>query len=168
MATLTVIASRRIPAPPAEVYAIIADYTEGHPHILPSAYFRNIEVEEGGVGAGTRIRFEMTVLGTVHAMRAEIEEPKPGRVLVERDVEGKVVTAFTVNPAREGREADVTITTEIVTRGGLLGIVERMVSKAFLERVYRDELARLAAYAASGAGALLPSARKPVNRSATL
>ena len=55
---------RRVPAPPAEVYAILADYTEGHPHILPSAYFRNIEVEEGGVGAGTRIRFEMTVLGT--------------------------------------------------------------------------------------------------------
>jgi hypothetical protein len=35
-----------------------------------------------------------------------------------------------------------------------------MASKAFLERVYRDELARLAAYAASGAGALLPGARK--------
>jgi hypothetical protein len=78
---------------------------------------------------------------------------------VERDVEGKVVTTFAVAPAREGREADVTITTEMATRGGLLGILERMVSKAFLERVYRDELSRLAAYAASGAGALLPRAR---------
>ena len=160
MATLNVIASRRIPAPPAEVYAILADYTEGHPHILPSAYFRNIEVEEGGVGAGTRIRFEMTVLGTTRSMRAEIEEPKPGRVLVERDVEGKTVTTFTVNPAREGRESDVAITTVLTTRGGLLGVVERFAAKAFLERVYRDELSRLAAYAASGAGALLPTARR--------
>jgi hypothetical protein len=160
VATVTVSASRRIPAPPPEVYAILADYTEGHPHILPSAYFRNIEVEEGGVGAGTRIRFEMTAFGTTRMMRAEIEEPKPGRVLVERDVEGKVLTTFNVNPAREGREADVTITTVLATRGGLLGVVERMASKAFLERVYRDELARLAAYAASGAGALLPGARK--------
>lgn len=160
MATLTVIASRRIPAPPAEVYAILADYTEGHPHILPSAYFRNIEVEEGGVGAGTRIRFEMTVLGTTRTMRAEIEEPKPGQVLVERAVEGKTVTTFTVNRAREGRESDVIITTVMTTHGGLLGVVERLAAKAFLERVYRDELARLAAYAASGAGALLPTARR--------
>jgi uncharacterized protein YndB with AHSA1/START domain len=160
MATLTVIASRRIPAPPAEVYAIIADYTDGHPHIMPSAYFRNIEVEKGGVGAGTRIRFEMTVLGTVRTIRADIEEPKPGRALVERDVEGKSVTTFTVNPAREGRESDVMITTVLTTRGGILGVVERMASKAFLERVYRDELSRLAAYAASGAGALRPTSPK--------
>jgi uncharacterized protein YndB with AHSA1/START domain len=160
MATVTVIATRRIPAPPAEVYAILADYTEGHPHILPSAYFRNIEVEQGGIGAGTRIRFEMTAFGTTRAMRADIEEPKPGRVLVERDVEGKVVTTFTVTPAREGRESDVMITTVLITRDGLLGVVERMASKAFLERVYRDELSRLAAYAASGAGALRGSVRK--------
>jgi hypothetical protein len=48
----------------------------------------------------------------------------------------------------------------MTTRGGLLGVVERLAAKAFLERVYRDELARLAAYAASGAGALLPTARR--------
>jgi hypothetical protein len=65
-----------------------------------------------------------------------------------------------VNPAREGRESDVVITTVITTRGGLLGVVERVASKAFLERVYKDELSRLAAYAASGAGALLPTARR--------
>src|SRR5688500_17826554 len=98
---------RRIPAPPAEVYAILADYTAGHPHILPSAYFRNIEVEKGGIGAGTRIRFDMTALGTTRTIRADIEEPSPGRVLVERDVEGKSVTSFTIASAREGRESDV-------------------------------------------------------------
>ena len=160
MATITVYATRRIPAPPREVYAIIADYTEGHPHILPSAYFRNIEVEKGGVGAGTRIRFEMTAFGTVRSMQADIEEPEPGRILVERDVEGRVVTTFTVNRARDGRESDVTITTELTTRGGIIGLLERAASKAYLERVYRDELARLAAYAASGAGALLPGAKR--------
>ncbi len=160
MPTVSVSSTRRIPAPPAEVYAILADYTEGHPHILPSDYFRNIEVEQGGVGAGTRIRFEMTAFGQVRAMRADIEEPKPGRVLVERDVDGKVVTTFTVNPAREGRESDVTILTEMKTRSGLLGVVERLAAKAFLQRVYEEELARLAAYAASGAGALLPAARR--------
>jgi hypothetical protein len=157
MATLVVSESRRIPAPPREVYAIIADYTEGHPHIMPSAYFRNIEVEKGGVGAGTRIRFDVTALGTTRTMHADIEEPSPGRILVERDVEGRSVTTFKVIPAREGRESDVTIMTELKVRGGILGVVERVASKAFLERVYREELARLAAYAASGAGALRPS-----------
>ena len=158
MATILISESRRIPAPPGEVYAIIADYTEGHPHIMPSAYFRNIEVEKGGVGAGTRIRFDVTALGTVRTMQAEIEEPSPGRILVERDVEGRSVTTFKVVPAREGRESDVTITTELTPSGGIRGIVERLASKVFLERVYREELARLAAYAASGAGALRPSA----------
>jgi hypothetical protein len=81
-------------------------------------------------------------------------------VLIERDMEGKTVTTFTLNPAREGRESDVVITTVVATRGGILGVVERMATKAFLERVYREELSRLAAYAASGAGALLPSARR--------
>ena len=164
MATLVVSESRRIPAPPREVYAIIADYTEGHPHIMPSAYFRNIEVEEGGVGAGTRIRFDVTALGTTRTMRAEIEEPSPGQILVERDMEGRSVTTFKVNPAREGRESDVTIMTELTTRGGLLGVVERMASKAFLARVYREELARLAAYAASGAGALRPGSQRKAER----
>jgi len=157
MATLVVSESRRIPAPPREVYAIIADYTEGHPHIMPSAYFRNIEVEKGGIGAGTRIRFDVTALGTTRTIHADIEEPSPGRILVERDVEGRSVTTFKVIPAREGRESDVTIMTELKIRGGILGVVERVASKAFLERVYREELARLAAYAASGAGALRPS-----------
>lgn len=164
MATVVVSEARRIPAPPREVYAIIADYTEGHPHIMPSAYFRNIEVEEGGVGAGTRIRFDMTVLGTTRTARAEIEEPSPGQILVERDVEGRFVTTFKVNPAREGRESDVTIMTELTTRGGVLGIVERVAAKAFLARVYREELARLAAYAASGAGALRPSGQRKAER----
>ena len=160
MATLVVSESRRIPAPPREVYAIISDYTEGHPHIMPSAYFRNIEVEKGGVGAGTRIRFDMTAYGKTRTARADIEEPSPGRILVERDVEGRFVTTFKVIPAREGRDSDVTIMTELTTRGGVLGIVERLASKVILERIYREELERLAAYAASGAGALRPTPRK--------
>src|SRR5688500_20175778 len=105
VATFTVSAMRRVPAPPAEVYAILADYTVGHPHILPSAYFRNIEVEEGGGGAGTRIRFEMTVLGTRRTIRAENEEPKPQRALVELDVEGKTVPKCPMKADREVRES---------------------------------------------------------------
>jgi hypothetical protein len=160
MARLVVTESRRVPAPPHEVYAILADYREGHPHILPSAYFRNIEVEKGGVGAGTRIRFDMTAFGKTQTTRADIEEPSPGRILVERDIDGRFVTTFKIAPAREGRESDVTIMTELTPRGGIGGLVERLAAKPFLQRVYREELARLAAYAASGAGALRATGRK--------
>ncbi len=48
----TVVASADMDAPPDRVYAIIADYHNGHPHILPKQ-FRNLTVEKGGVGAGT-------------------------------------------------------------------------------------------------------------------
>ena len=53
MRTIRVTGIARIDAPAAKVYGILADYHVGHPSILPPA-FRNLIVEEGGVGAGTR------------------------------------------------------------------------------------------------------------------
>ena len=70
----TVVASADIDAPPDRVYAIIADYRNGHPHILPRA-FRNLTVEKGGVGAGTIIRFEVRALGQTQRFRAFVTEP---------------------------------------------------------------------------------------------
>jgi hypothetical protein len=55
--------SRHIPAPPARLYSIIADYRAGHPHILPERFFPGLEVERGGVGAGTVIGFTIAVAG---------------------------------------------------------------------------------------------------------
>ena len=39
-----------IDAPAQEVYDIIADYENGHPHILPKEHFSDLTVEEGGKG----------------------------------------------------------------------------------------------------------------------
>ncbi len=72
-------------APADRVYAIIADYRNGHPHILPKQ-FRNLTVEQGGVGAGTIIRFEVRVFGQTQHFRAVVSEPEPGRVLVEENL----------------------------------------------------------------------------------
>jgi hypothetical protein len=55
--------SLEIPAPSQVVYDIIADYREGHPRILPPEYFGRLEVDVGGRGAGTKIRFEMKAFG---------------------------------------------------------------------------------------------------------
>ncbi|MEO8453409.1 MAG: hypothetical protein ABI647_26730 [Gemmatimonadota bacterium] len=76
------------------VYGLIADDRKGHPSILPPQYFENLEVEEGGYGAGTRIRFTMLSYGTRRVCRAHVTEPEPGRVLVETDIETGTSTRF--------------------------------------------------------------------------
>lgn len=41
-------ASKLIAVPAAKIYAIIADYRNGHPRILPKPLFVSLEVEQGG------------------------------------------------------------------------------------------------------------------------
>ena len=153
MSTSPIIACGAVAAPPAAVYAILADYRDGHPRIVPPRFFRNFVVERGGVGAGTIVRFEAVVFGRGNVMRSEITEPQPGRVLAERDMDRGTYTTFTVEPKDGGLACEVTITTILPHRPGLLGritsAIERVVSARLLPSVYAEELQRLAAYAES-------------------
>ena len=79
-----------------DVYRMIADYRSGHPRIIPPRYVRNLEVEKGGYGAGTLIRYDLLAFGTTYHARARVTESQPGRVLVETDLEKGAVTTFTV------------------------------------------------------------------------
>jgi hypothetical protein len=145
--SFTVRASARIKAPAEVVYGIIADYRTGHPQILPRQYFDWLEVEQGGHGAGTVIRFQMRVLGQTRVLRAAVTEPEPGRVLVETDTGGDgPVTTFTVEPEEEG--SHVTFRTELTSAGGPLGLLERFVLRRVLRRVYARELEQLGEVAA--------------------
>jgi hypothetical protein len=138
MRTLLVQMSAMVPAPAPRVYGIIADYHRGHPSILPPQYFDDLVVEEGGVGAGTRISFTMNAYGSRTRSRARITEPEPGRVLVET-VEGSgIVTRFVVEPLA-GDTSRVTIETTFPLRG-LRGWFERLVVPGYLRKVYRAEL----------------------------
>jgi uncharacterized protein YndB with AHSA1/START domain len=138
-------AGAHINAPPERVYAIISDYHHGHPRILPSA-FRNLVVEQGGRGHGTLTRFEVRAFGRTQSFRHEVLEPEPGRVLVERDRDLDSRTTFTVEPAGTG--STVTIRSELTSRGGFAGRLERWLSTRFLQGLYREELAKLEAVAA--------------------
>jgi hypothetical protein len=85
----------------------------------------------------------MRVLGRVQTFVAEVSEPQPGRVLVERNGGPRPsVTTFTVDRIDANR-ARVTITTELSVRGGLLGKLERVFTRRYLEPIYMDELRRL-------------------------
>jgi hypothetical protein len=142
--THLVSAAARIDAAPERVYAIIADYHNGHAGILPRE-FSDLSVERGGVGDGTIIRFRMQMMGTAKSFRAEITEPEPGRVLVETYLDsGGVDTTFTVRPDSSGLKADVMISTKFPVRGGLLGAVQRFLTTRYLRSIYQRELALLA------------------------
>jgi hypothetical protein len=146
--TVTVEARAKVRAPAARVYSLIADYRLGHPRIVPPKYFQNIVVERGGIGDGTVISFEMKMLGKIRKSRARVTEPEPGRVLVEKVDDQGIVTTFRVDPAGAFR-SDVTISTVLPTRRGLLGALEGLLVRALLAPVYRDELVLIDRVAAS-------------------
>jgi hypothetical protein len=155
MKTYQVAQSKDIPSEAALVYSIIADYKNGHPRIIPPKYFSNLIVEDGsGSGDGTRIRFDMTVLGKTRTARAVVTEPKPGRVLVETELSGSVVTTFTVEPRPEGAGCRVTIATTLKSRPGILGALERFAAKTMLRKIYGEELDQLARVAQERVGGL--------------
>lgn len=139
---LRVEARASVGAAAPDVYRMIADYRTGHPRIIPPRYIRNLEVEKGGYGAGTLIRYDLLAFGTTYHARARVTEPEPGRVLVETDFEKGAVTTFTVEPLGAS-EARVTISTEMPMRSGFVGWLERAMTGSFLRRVYASELAQL-------------------------
>ena len=145
LTTYTVAVSAVISASPRVCYDTIADYHAGHPRIVPPRWFGPIVVDEGGVGAGTRIHFTMTVLGQTRTLRAEVAEPVPGRVLVETYPDTGVVTTFTVVEA-PGGAARVTIETRSPRGRGLRAAAERAVTRRVLPGIFVAELRMLAAH----------------------
>jgi Polyketide cyclase / dehydrase and lipid transport len=137
--------SAQMNATPERVYAVISDYRLGHPRILPKQ-FHSLSVEQGGVGAGTIIRFQVNAFGQRKELRAVISEPEPGRILLEKDLDTGTETTFTVVPAGSGSE--VTISTKMKMRSGFLGKIQHFVTIRFLRSVYRKELKNLSLVAA--------------------
>jgi Polyketide cyclase / dehydrase and lipid transport len=141
--------SRVIKAPPERVYAILTDYREAHPRILPKPYFMSLHVDKGGIGEGTQIQFQMNVLGKTQNFRAAITEPEPGREIDEvySEPEG-VITRFFVHPFGHDKQSKVTIQTEgRIESHGLFGWLERLFATTYLHHVFRKELELLAASA---------------------
>ena len=150
MPEIRAMAERRIGAPPDLVYRYIADFREHHHRFLPPA-FSDFRVEQGGVGAGTVTTFRITAGGRSRAYRMQVDEPVPGRVLTESDVNSSLVTTFTVTP--DGDHSRVRIETTWQGAGGIGGFFERLFAPRVLRKVYADELDRLDRYAAERAKA---------------
>jgi uncharacterized protein YndB with AHSA1/START domain len=143
MAKLRVSAERSIAAAPETVYTSLADM-EQHKWFLPPA-FSEFRVESGGFGAGTVTRFKVSAGGRSREYRMRVDEPQPGRVLTESDMNSSLVTTFTVTP--EARGSRVRISTEWDGAGGVGGFFERLLAPRVMQRIYTDELDRLNDYA---------------------
>ena len=146
-------------ARPEVVYAAIADYKQGHPNIVPKESFFDLQVEQGGYGAGTIHSFKFKALGVVKTFRQRVSEPEPGRVLVEQDIDTlqNTTTTFTVTPVENGQKAHVEIATTMNPTPGLAGVVERMLVPMINARVYRKELKLLEAFARRNAPDNVPT-----------
>jgi uncharacterized protein YndB with AHSA1/START domain len=142
--TVVASAERTVHAPADEVYRHLADLRL-HSRLLPPPFY-DFQVEEGGVGAGSVIRFKIDFAGGVRELRMQVTEPEPGRTLVQTDTNGSgLVTTFTVAP--QGEQALVKLTSRFDGESGVAGFVERIIAPRRLHRVYTKELARLDAYA---------------------
>jgi len=133
-------AQRDISAPAEQVYALLADYQGHHRHILTPS-FDNYRVEAGGHGAGTVIGFDLTLGGRRRSVRQRVDEPEPGRLLTETDLNSGARTTFVVTPY--GEKSTVEIVTEFKGAPGIAGLVERLVAPRLLGRLYAEELSRL-------------------------
>lgn len=149
MGQIKVKAAAILNARPADVYAILADYQHGHPSILPRENLYDLRVEQGGYGAGTIIRFKIKVLGVEQSAYQRVSEPEPGRVLVEQDIDSarNTTTTFTVTPVENEQKSHVEISTEMNTRPGFAGVIERITISIVNPRIYRKELQLLEAFA---------------------
>ena len=146
-------ASAIIPARRERIYSLISNYKDGHPRILPKQ-FTSLIVEQGGIGAGTIIRFDMSMFGKKQTLRAAITEPEPGRVLVETDLDSNgAVTTFTIDSGSAPADSRVTISTEIPVRAGFLGRIERTLTTLLLRPIFVKELENLARVATGPFGA---------------
>jgi hypothetical protein len=145
MTQVRVIESAVIDAPPAAVYAVLRDYHVGHPAILPPQ-FTGITVESGGYGAGTIGTAHMKIMGQKSSFRFEVTEPDPGRVMVEANLDGSVVTAFIVESENGGRQSHVTFDSEFQFPNNPGGWMRRWLMIPMIHRMYREELGILNHY----------------------
>ena len=145
MATASVQASKQINQPASKIYGAIADYQKHHPNFLPRNYFKKLEIESGGVGAGTIFKADMDVYGNKSTLRMKVTEPQPGRVIQETDLASGLFTTFTVEPLGAA-QSKVTITTQWQQPAGLKGWLQSKVQAFFMGRIYKEELDLLTNY----------------------
>lgn len=139
MGQVSASAEREVAATPDDVHAFLRDYRDQRPRILPSNYL-DYEVEEGGTGAGTIVRYRLQAGRRERQYRMQVAETPP-YTLTETDTDSSLVTTWTLHPAN-GRTR-VRVESRWQGASGVGGFFERLFAPAGLRRIYDTMLARL-------------------------
>ncbi|MBB4686645.1 SRPBCC family protein [Amycolatopsis jiangsuensis] len=141
MAKVTATVERTIDAPVERVRELVADYSETRPKLL-TEHYRDYEVTEGGVGAGTKASWKLQATSKrVRDVAATVTEPAPG-TFVETDANSSMVTTWTV--AESGAGSRVRIQTSWDGAGGIGGFFEKTFAPGGLKRIHDGVLGKLA------------------------
>jgi Polyketide cyclase / dehydrase and lipid transport len=140
MAPISASATRTLSAPSERVLALLRDYRQARPSILPDNYSR-YRVEEGGEGSGTVFTYHFKSGPTERDFRMRAEEGDGG--LVERDELSSLVTTWTVMDTATG--STVTLESSWVGGVGIKGFFERLFAPLGMRKIYGELLDRLAA-----------------------
>jgi len=143
-------ADQLVDASTAAVYEVLADYRSHHPRIMPSPPFSDLEVESGGVGAGTVFHITVRTMGRQQRLHMRVAEPKPGQVLTETNLDTGVVTEFSVAPGSGASYSRVRMLSEWEPAGGLRGLFDRLVTAPLTGRMFAKQLRQLDQYMRSG------------------
>ena len=143
-------ADQLVDASPAAVYQVLADYSTHHPRIMPSPPFSHLEVESGGVGAGTVFHITLRTMGRRQRLHMRVAEPEPGQVLTETNLDTGVVTEFSVAPSNGASRSLVAMSSEWEPAGGLRGMLDRLVTPPLMGRMFAKQLRQLDQYMRSG------------------
>lgn len=114
----------------ASVYEVLANIREHRLKILPSSFYKKVEIETGGKGSGTVMKLWAKEFGRTVAYRMTVKEPEPGKHLVEEDRHQGVETHYLVRPNARGDRSVVTVTTYWEQKPGPMGWFERLMIPA--------------------------------------
>jgi hypothetical protein len=142
MGEIAVVVEQTYDAAPGKVFTALADYVNVRPNIL-APEFTDYQVLERGVGAGTRIGYNLhATKKRVRAVEAAVTEPTPGRQLLETDSRSSLLVLWDV-VAADGGGSRVTVRVNWQGAGGVGGFFERRFAPAGIRRIYTTELGRL-------------------------
>ncbi|BBZ02328.1 hypothetical protein MCHIJ_17650 [Mycolicibacterium chitae] len=128
-----------INAAPDAVLAAVADYNEVRPKIL-SPHYSGYEVVQGGVGAGTVVRWKLQATKSrVRDVQANVDVA--GKTVIEKDANSSMITNWTVAPAGTG--STVTVKTSWQGAGGVKGIFEGIFAPLGLKKIQAEVLENL-------------------------
>jgi hypothetical protein len=97
MSKIQVKSERVVNAKPQEVFDVIKDYKEKRPLFL-TPNFLDYQVEKGGKGDGTIVRYRLHAARRERPYRMQVSEPVKGQAIQERDTNSSLVTTWMVAP----------------------------------------------------------------------